>query len=226
MDNRIIIQQCQSGDREAFGSLYRRFGGKMMRIITRYVSDRQSAEDILHDGFVVILTRIGEVRQPDKLEYWMGTIMKNLCLNYLSQICVTDILSENIDIVDDGPDFEDILSCDEIEQLISHLPAGYQRIFRLAVLENKSHKEIGRILGIAPHSSSSQLYHAKVLLRKWITENKHELWAVPVLLMIMGAAWFVADLYWQDEQAMMAHVHTDVDIPAADPEETFTALVE
>lgn len=45
-------------------------------------------------------------------------------------------------------------------------------MFRLAVLDGLSHKEIGEILGIAPHSSSSQLSHAKAMLRRLITEYR------------------------------------------------------
>ncbi len=56
--------------------------------------------------------------------------------------------------------------------LIDRLPDGYRQVFRLSMLEKLSHKEIGLILGIAPHSSSSQLLRAKVLLRKYITEYR------------------------------------------------------
>ena len=56
----------------------------------------------------------------------------------------------------------------ELELLLSAielLPEGNREIFKLSVLDGLSHKEIGDMLGINPHSSSSQLARAKKMLR-------------------------------------------------------------
>lgn len=185
MDNEELIKMCAIGDKEAIAILYRRYGPSMLRVIARYVSDEARAEDILHDGFIVILTRIGEVRQPERLEFWMGTVMKNLCIKYLSEVDVLEIL-EDENNVPDIPPIDDILSYDELQIIINRLPEGYRRIFKLAVLEGKSHKEIGRMLGIAPHSSSSQLRHARLLLQRMITERKRELGIITMLVLASG----------------------------------------
>lgn len=187
MDNASLIEQCSAGSKEAMESLYCSYSRRMMRVIHRYVTDSKCAEDILHDGFVLIFTHISEVRQPERLEFWMGTIMKNLCLNYLSTLDVMTMLDDDIEMPE-IPDLEDILSYEELEQLINRLPDGYRTVFKLAVFEGKSHKEIGRILGISPNSSSSQLFHAKALLRKLITERRRqaELIALALLVAIGG----------------------------------------
>jgi len=190
MDNASLIEQCSSGSKEAMESLYCRYSMRMMRVIRRYVSDTQCSEDILHDGFVLIFTHISEVRQPERLEFWMGTIMKNLCLNYLSNLDVKTMLDEEVELPE-IPELEDILSYEELEQLINRLPDGYRTVFKLAVLEGKSHKEIGRLLGISPNSSSSQLFHAKALLRKLIIERKKQVGLILLSLFIAFGA-FVA----------------------------------
>ena len=40
------------------------------------------------------------------------------------------------------------------------------------MLDGLTHDEIGQLLGIAPHSSSSQLARAKRMLRKWLTDYR------------------------------------------------------
>ena len=100
MDNSRLIQLCSEGDKEAISILYRRYGLSMARVIQRYVGHSAAAKDILHDGFLVILGRISEVRQPQKLEYWMGTVMKNLCLKYLSDMDVLEIIKNEDEIPD------------------------------------------------------------------------------------------------------------------------------
>ena len=49
-----------------------------------YIPDPTIAQDLLHDGFVIIFTSIHSLRNPEKLEYWMKKIMRNLALQYLN----------------------------------------------------------------------------------------------------------------------------------------------
>lgn len=219
MDNSDIIRLCAAGDRDAMELLYRRYSRKMMSLIRRYVSDPAAAEDILHDGFIVIFTRIRDVRNEDKLEYWMGKIMKNLSLNYLAGLDITQILDEEQDIPE-TPELEDILSLEELEKLIENLPDGYRKIFKLAVLENKTHREIGKLLGIAPHSSSSQLYHARVLLRKMILERKGELGMLLLAIVVGCGMMLLTGRKKQDNILLGSHNDSTATVAAVD--ETLT----
>ncbi len=71
--------------------------------------------------------------------------MKNLSLKYLQAQTVTSILEEIPDTVEE-PEIDDIIDFATLESLIQKLPEGYQKVFRLAVLENKSHKEHGSFI--------------------------------------------------------------------------------
>lgn len=55
-----IIEGCRRGNAEARRELYVRYGSPMYGVIRRYVSDASTAEDLLHDGFVTLYTRIGD----------------------------------------------------------------------------------------------------------------------------------------------------------------------
>ena len=46
------------------------------------------------------------------------------------------------------------------------LPNSFQKVFRLSVLEGLSHQEIAALLNIEPHTSSSELFRAKKMLRQ------------------------------------------------------------
>ncbi|MDE6290789.1 MAG: sigma-70 family RNA polymerase sigma factor [Muribaculaceae bacterium] len=183
IDNQTLVEECRSGDRDAMSILYTRFAPRMLHVITRYVSDRDSAHDILHDGFIAAFTRIDSLRDPEHIEFWLATIMKNLSLKYLQAQTVTSILEEIPDIVEE-PEIDDILDFATLETLVRQLPEGYQKVFRLAVFEGKSHKEISEILGIAPNSSSSQLFHAKIRMRELIKDYKLRVGLLSLLLLI------------------------------------------
>lgn len=222
MDKRILVERCQHGDREALGLLYSRYSAKMMRIIRHYIADPADAGDILHDGFVVAFTQISSLRNPDKLEYWLGTIMKNLSIQHLNQVELNTLLDDECDITD-MPEIQNIISMEELEAIINKLPKGYRKVFKLAVLDNKSHREIGKLLGIAPHSSSSQLFRAKEMLRKIIREQGIELaGATSIILLLLT----LMPRLLQDELPTLppvAHQSEELFLAISTPAEDLTA---
>lgn len=184
-----LLERCKKGDKEALGLLYTTYSRRMMRVICHYVPDLDTAQDILHDGFLIIFSRINQLRNAEKLEYWMGTIMKNLALRYLKEQDFVQLLTEDYD-TPDTPDFEKSITIEELEIMINRLPIGYQKVFRLAVLENKTHKEIAKLLGISAQTSGSQLFHARVMLRKMIVNYKIES-SMAVLAIIIAIGIFM-----------------------------------
>lgn len=187
-DKKALIARCRSGDREALGWLYSAYAQRMMRVVCHYVDDWQAAQDVLHDGFLIIYSRIGQLRNPDSLEYWMATIMKNLALQYLRDADITRLLDDDF-VAMDVPDFEESITMEQLEVMINRLPLGYRSVFRLAVLEHKSHREIAKILGISEQTSGSQLYHARVLLRRMVNEYRLQAGLLVTLSLIAVGIW-------------------------------------
>lgn len=173
MSQNKLVELCKKGDKQALSWLYQTYADKMKRICFHYVADRQIAQDLLHDGFIIIFTSINSLHSPDKLEYWMGTIMRNISLRYLKQCgSMSTVPLEEVsedEVSTDTFPANDFPSYKTMLQMIDSLPEGYSTVFKLAVLEGLSHKEIGILLNIAPHSSSSQLSRAKELLRKLLS---------------------------------------------------------
>ena len=167
MDKRQLVDGCKRGDPASAEALYRDYSGKLMGICRHYVDSQEVAEDLLHDAFVVILSSLGQLRNPEKLEAWMGVIVKNLAIDYLKEsqhfthpeedIGIEDVPEETIYPV---PPYDDLVA------LIERLPEQYGKVFRLSVLEGLSHKEIGALLHIGEKSSSSNLFRARQVLQK------------------------------------------------------------
>ncbi len=67
MDKRKLIDLCKEGDEQALSLLYETYSDKLMKICLRYVYDKQIAQDLLHDAFIIIFTSIETLRHPDKL---------------------------------------------------------------------------------------------------------------------------------------------------------------
>lgn len=162
-----IVERCQQGDREAFGQLYTLTYDRLRQMCRRYVSNESTIDDLLHDAYLLIFTKIGSLKDASKADAWMQRVVQNLALAYANHakqqmVVAFDSLQEPPAISETPPpvDYEEIMS------LIGQLPESYQRVFRLSVFEGLSHQEIAELLNIEPHTSSADLFRAKEMLRR------------------------------------------------------------
>ncbi len=165
-----IVERCQQGDEQAFGQLYNLMHDRLHRVCRHYTADEQTADDLLHDSFVLIFSKIGTLKDPQKAEAWMTTVTRNLAQTWLQRqqqnaMVSLDALQQPIEVAAPMPM---AITYDEILHLVDALPNSYRRVFRLSVLEGLSHQEIAALLNIEPHTSSAQLSRAKLLLRRWL----------------------------------------------------------
>lgn len=173
---------CKQADRKAQKELYEQYGGRLFAICLRYISEREAAEDVFHDGIIRIFQSIGSqftYQGEGSLKAWLSRVMVNEALGYLrkknAQIKQEVLMDEVPDMQEeDGSEMNDIPQT-ELMRLISELPDGYRTVFNLYVFEEKSHKEIAALLGITEHTSSSQFYRAKTLLAKKINGYRKNL---------------------------------------------------
>ena len=82
MDTHKLISRCKAGERQALHLLYEQYRPRLLSICRQYTKGDDVAEDLLHDAFVVILTSLDQLRDADKLDSWMTTIVRNLGFHY------------------------------------------------------------------------------------------------------------------------------------------------
>ena len=164
MEELELSEQCRLGNNQARKELYEQYAGRMLGICLRYTGDRDTAQDLLHDG---------------SLRAWMERVIVNTALQYLRK---NDVMNQSAPLEElpekyEEPDVSDVEAIPQrvLMQFIEELPAGYRTVFNLYTFEDKSHKEIAQVLGINEKSSASQLFRAKSVLAKrvkeWIMNN-------------------------------------------------------
>lgn len=162
-----LAEYCSRGDNVARKQLYELYADLLMAICIRYCSDRDLAQDVLHDGFLKIFRSFDKFHYKGEgsLRAWLTRIMINEALEALRKRSSLNEqpIDELADDIEDEEDFERIPQS-VLMQFIRELPDGYRAVFNLYVFEEKSHKEIAEILGITEHTSSSQFFRAK----KWL----------------------------------------------------------
>ena len=170
-----VIEQCKNGDRLAQKAVYDALSSKMFAVCVRYMGgDRDSAADILQDGFVTLFTKLDSYSGEGSFEGWARKIFVNTALMSLRK---KDALknTEDVDaawnITSGDPTAIQRISYTDLLKMIAALPPGFRTVFNMYVLEGYSHKEIAEALGISETTSRSQLQRARALLQTKIKEK-------------------------------------------------------
>ena len=204
MELQQIAERCQQGDREAFALLYTAMREPLRTLCLSFVKNEAVADDLLHDAFLLIFSKIGELKDTSCTEAWMKTVMRRVALLYLRKQHQQVPLSASPELTAFAVEnnAEPSLVLQDILAAVDDLPEGYRRVFRMSVFEGMSHQEIANLLHIEPHSSSSQLFHAKVLLRRWLR---------PLALLLLAVALPLSVYIWKqnDEKEISKTVETD-----------------
>ena len=203
-DLQQIAERCQQGDREAFALLYTAMREPLRTLCLSFVKNEAVADDLLHDAFLLIFSKIGELKDTSCTEAWMKTVTRRVALLYLRKQHQQVPLSASPELTTFAVEnnAEPSLVLQDILAAVDDLPEGYRRVFRMSVFEGMSHQEIANLLHIEPHSSSSQLFHAKVLLRRWLR---------PLALLLLAVALPLSVYIWKqnDEKEISKTVETD-----------------
>lgn len=180
-----LIERVKAGDTDALKTVYEAYSQRMRNACIRITQeDEDMVDDLVQESFIRAYYSLEKLKDASKFGEWVVAITKNVSLRYLERKRKIQVLP--FSEIGDGFDVESSYTSDskleekELFELIDKLPSGYRNVFRMAVIDGFSHKEIAEKLGIEPHSSSSQLTRAKGLLRNMI--NRRMLVVISILL--------------------------------------------
>ena len=168
----IILDGIRRGDRRAMKQLYDGCAARAMAVRHRYVADTDARKDIVQESFIQVLTHVNDFqyRGEGSLTAWLLRIVVNRSVDYLrkhERWVSADSMPELPD--EDEPPVEQVPP-EAVADMLGQLPAGYRTVFNLYVFEQRSHKEIARLLHIKENSSASQYSRARKMLAHMIKE--------------------------------------------------------
>ena len=149
----------------------------MLSVCLRYIKDRDSAQEVVQDGFIKVFDKLELFDFRGSIEGWMRRIFSNTAIDAIRKAKRSPILS------DQDNDFkmpaentmEERESLEELQvkysvalDCINRLSPAYRTVFNLYVFEEYSHKEIAEILGISEGTSKSNLAKARMNVQKML----------------------------------------------------------
>jgi RNA polymerase sigma-70 factor (ECF subfamily) len=172
-DEQQLIAGCIEGKSWAQRAIYDRFAATMMSVCVRYVTDRQTAQDVLQDGFIKLFNKIDTYSGTGAFGGWVRRIFVTTALEHLRR---NDALKQSASIDDIENFIENYdetaiqkMSVDDIMECIASLADGYRTVFNLYAIEGYNHAEIAEMLGITEATSRSQFMRARKILQQKIS---------------------------------------------------------
>lgn len=175
MDEQQLLKDCLNGNAQAQKRLYEIYARKMFGVCLRYASDRSMAEDFLQEGFIRVFAKLDSFRFQGSFEGWIRRIMVNTSLELLrkNDVFRFSVELDNLNqLADEEESTPEQVDAEVLLKNIQEMPAGFRTVFNLFAVEDLSHKEIGRMLGISEGTSKSQYARARVWLQKRLKDQK------------------------------------------------------
>lgn len=167
-EDAILASQCAEGNEVARERLYKEYAARVYMLCMRYVGDGDLTKDLMQDCFIRVFEKIRKFDSSKaSLRTWISHVAVNYIIDYLRRNRKLSFVSIDEHLLDiPEPEKDDFIKVPQeaILEMITKLPDTKRIIFNMYCLENYSHKEIARLLGIKEKTSSSILYKSRVML--------------------------------------------------------------
>ena len=165
-----IIYKAKQGHHDALEWLYKNYCKAMFNICYRMIGNRNDAEDVLQDVFVIAFKNLHQLKDEMQFGGWLKRITVNECIRFSKKQFYWDGWEDGRfeHLTDDETHWWQDISLSVLNDAIKNLPSGCRQIFNLYAIENYGHKEIAESLNISESTSKSQYHRARMLLREQI----------------------------------------------------------
>jgi RNA polymerase sigma-70 factor (ECF subfamily) len=144
------------------------FQNELKGFVHKRVKDKTVAEDILHDVFLKVQAKIGQLQDTEKITSWIYQITKNTIIDHFRKESKT-IHADDLDWENDAPNFNACVS-GYLNRLLPTLPDMYREALQLTEIENLSQTELAERLGISYSGAKSRVQRARQMLKEKMDE--------------------------------------------------------
>ncbi len=141
---------------------------ELKSFVYRRVKDKALAEDIVQDVLVKVHTRLGQLKDSEKLTGWIYQITRNAITDYFRAKSKTIELTD-LDWESDRQVLNHcVASC--LGDMLVTLPGKYREALELAEIENLSQTDLAGRLNISYSGAKSRVQRARQMLKEKMEE--------------------------------------------------------
>lgn len=173
--DRDLIERTRAGDQRAFAVLVGRYGREVYARLARRVRYPEDAEDLLQEVFVKAYTQLGQLKDSDRFEAWLGAIADNEARMWYRRRYVQLRLEEMFEV-------QGILEADAtgdeaemrrlqrtVQEALRSLTEAHRQVIVHHYFKGHTYLETADLLGLDVERVRSRLQKARRRMREEIT---------------------------------------------------------
>lgn len=144
---------------------------RLYRTAYSWSHDAALAEDLTQDTLIRALERADQLREAERFEPWLFTILANRWRDHLRSLRPHEDIDDLVEVLPDGRDSPEQADergeiASQVRAAIARLSIGQREVLTLVDLEEFSYAEVGAILDIPIGTVMSRLSRARRQLRQ------------------------------------------------------------
>lgn len=181
-----LVAQAQTGDEDAFASLYNQYSRHVYRLALKITHDPPEAEDVLQDTFLKVFVHLQEFRKESRFSTWLTRIAANEALTRLRRPAMRKQISLDAPIEvhgerlarretqDQQDDAEEAYRRLELRTMLSNvsekLTPSSRMVLALRYEQDVSTEATARLLGLSISAVKTRLLRARLAARQALKE--------------------------------------------------------
>jgi RNA polymerase sigma-70 factor (ECF subfamily) len=170
--DKLLVERCQAGDREAFDELYLRYQRRLYRFCMQRLGQAHDAEDVVQESFVRAWRALPRFAGERRFYPWLTVIAANLCVDTLRRRSrLTPVEESRIAAADTGTyDIEDAVLHEVDSKMVAtafgQLSTRHQRVLQMREGSEWSYREIAEHEGVGVTAVETLLWRARQALKR------------------------------------------------------------
>jgi RNA polymerase sigma-70 factor (ECF subfamily) len=162
-----LVERARAGDEEAFASLARGAGDRLLAIAFRILRDLGHAEDAVQQTLVLAWRELPALRDVERFDAWLHRLLVNACYREArrGRLWATNVRVLPVDEPERADEYISVVQRDQLERGFRRLPPEQRAIFVFHHHLGLTHLEIAEQLGIPVGTVKSRLHYATNTLR-------------------------------------------------------------
>lgn len=181
-----LVKRAIGGDEDAYTQLVDKYERALYFHILKMIKDKEQVEDLVQETFVKAFDNLNTYSTNYAFSTWLYRIATNHTIDYLRKKKLKTLsIDEPMRTKDGEMDMQledesagtdrDIIRKQRqkiVQNAIKNLPEKYRKVIEMRHMEEKSYKEIARVLDLPLGTVKAHIFRARELLYKALKDKK------------------------------------------------------
>lgn len=171
------LERSRTGDTQAMGAIYDHFQSSLYGLAFRYTRNHAVAEDLLQDIFVKVFSNLHTLDNDNTFVGWLYRVAVNICLSHLrthKRVFQKEVPFEKVEeyMTQKSSHRPEDMMNKTLDDAIQGLSPRLKSVFMLHDIQGFKHGEIAQIMDCSVGTSKSQLFKARMKIRKLLEKKQ------------------------------------------------------